>query len=87
MINQHPEPCLISFLQALTIYGLAALMAYATGVESDWVKIAAIAWMVARLLYSLFYIANIPVGRSLMFAIASLSGWTLFGLSILQVLN
>ena len=73
--------------EALTIYGLAALMAYATGVESDWVKIAAFSFLVARLLYSVFYIANIPLGRSLMFAIGSLSGWTLFGLSILQVLN
>ncbi len=73
--------------EALTIYGLAALMAYATGVESDWAKIAAIAFLVARLLYSVFYILNIPVGRSLMFAIGSLSGWTLFALSILQVIN
>ena len=73
--------------EALTIYGLAALMAYATGVESDWAKIAAIAFIVARLLYSVFYILNIPVGRSLMFAIGSLSGWTLFALSILQVIN
>lgn len=73
--------------EALTIYGLAALMAYATGVESDWAKIAAFSFLVARLLYSVFYIANIPLGRSLMFAIGSLSGWTLFGLSILQVLN
>ena len=28
--------------EALTIYGLFALMAYATGVESDWARIAAI---------------------------------------------
>ena len=73
--------------EALTIYGLAALMAYATGVESDWAKIAAIAFIVARLLYSVFYIANIPLLRSAMFAIGSLSGWTLFALSILQVMK
>ena len=73
--------------EALIIYGLAALMAYATGVESTWAKIAAIAWIVARLLYSVFYIINIPLGRSLMFAIGSLCGWTLFGLSILKVMN
>ena len=71
--------------EALIIYGLAALMAYSTGVTSDWAKIAAIAFIVARLFYSVFYIANIPIGRSLMFAIGSLSGWTLFALSILQV--
>ena len=73
--------------EALTIYGLAALMAYATGVESGWAKIAAIAFIIARLLYSVFYIANIPLLRSAMFAIGSLSGWTLFALSILQVMN
>ena len=73
--------------EALTIYGLAALMAYATGVESDWAKVAAIAFLVARLLYSVFYIINVPLGRSLMFAIGSLSGWSLFALSILQVMN
>ena len=71
--------------EALTIYGLAALMAYATGVNSDWARIAAIAFCVARLFYSVFYIANFPIGRSLMFAVGSLSAWTLFGLSILQV--
>ena len=73
--------------EALTIYGLFALMAYATGVQSDWAKTAAIAFLVARLLYSVFYIVNIPLGRSLMFAIGSLCGWTLFGLSILQLIN
>ena len=36
--------------EALTIYGLAALMAYATGVTSDWAEIAAIAFLVARAL-------------------------------------
>ncbi|MDJ0569003.1 MAG: MAPEG family protein [Pleurocapsa sp. MO_192.B19] len=73
--------------EALIIYGLAALMAYATGVDSDWAKIAAIAFCIARSFYSVFYILNIPLGRSLMFAIGSLSGWTLFVLSILQASN
>lgn len=72
--------------EALTIYGLAALMAYATGVDSNWARIAAIAFCVARLFYSVFYILNFPIGRSLMFAVGSLSAWTLFGLSILQVI-
>ena len=71
--------------EALTIYGLAALMAYATGVTSDWAEIAAIAFLVARALYSVFYIINFPIGRSLMFAIGSVCGWTLFGLSILRI--
>ena len=47
--------------EALTIYGLAALMAYITGVTSDWAKIAAIAFIIVRLLYSVFYILNVPL--------------------------
>lgn len=71
--------------EALTIYGLAALMAYSTGVNSDYARIAAIAFLAARALYSVFYIINFPIGRSLMFALGSLCGWTLFGLSIWQI--
>jgi uncharacterized MAPEG superfamily protein len=71
--------------EALTVYGLAALMAYATGVDSEWASKAAIAFLVARSLYSVFYILNFPIGRSLMFAIGSISAWTLFGLSILRL--
>jgi len=73
--------------EALIIYGLAALMAYAVGVDSEWARNAAIAFLVARSLYSVFYIANFPIGRSLMFAVGSLSAWTLFGLSILKTMN
>ncbi|GAB4540603.1 MAG: MAPEG family protein [Pleurocapsa sp.] len=71
--------------EALIIYSAAALMAYVTGVESSWATIAAIAFLIARSFYSVFYIANIPILRSLMFAIGSVSGWTLFILSLLKV--
>ena len=71
--------------EALIIYSAAALMAYVTAVESSWAIIAAIAFLIARLFYSVFYIANIPILRSLMFAVGSLSGWTLFILSLLKV--
>ena len=71
--------------EALAIYTAAALMAYITGVESSWAQVAAIAFLIARSFYSVFYIANLPIGRSLMFAIGSLSGWTLFALSLLKV--
>ncbi|MFM6367467.1 MAG: MAPEG family protein, partial [Dolichospermum sp.] len=37
------------------------------------------------LLYSIFYIANIPLLRSLMFGIASFSSGTLFYLSLMQI--
>ncbi len=71
--------------EALIIYSAAALMAYVTGVDSDWAKIAAIAFVVARSFYSLFYILDIPLLRSLMFGIGSLSGWTLFAFSLLKI--
>ncbi len=71
--------------EAFTLFAPAALMAYVTGVDSSVASIAAIAFLVARLLYSIFYILNIPLLRSLMFAIGSLSYITLIVLSIIQV--
>lgn len=71
--------------EALIIYAAAAFMAYVTGVDSDWAKISAIAFLIARTLYPIFYILNIPILRSMMFAVGSLSGWTLFALSLLKI--
>lgn len=70
--------------EAFIVFSAAALMAYVTGVTSQIAIWAAIAFVVARLLYSIFYILNIPLLRSLMFAIASTSSATLFILSIIQ---
>lgn len=71
--------------ETFMIFAAAALMAYVTGVNSPIAAIAAITFVSARLLYSIFYIGNIPILRSLMFAIGSLSSATLFYLSIIQV--
>ncbi|MGK7893057.1 MAG: MAPEG family protein [Xenococcus sp. (in: cyanobacteria)] len=71
--------------EALTIYAAAALMAYVTGVESNWALWAAIAFLVSRLFYSVFYILDIPLLRSLMFAVGSVSGYVLFGLSLIAI--
>ena len=71
--------------EALIIFSAAALMAYVTEVESSWASIAAIAFLVSRLFYSVFYILDIPLARSLMFGIGSLASYTLFGLSLLQI--
>lgn len=71
--------------ETFMVFAAAALMAYATGVQSEWAAIAAIAFCVARLFYSVFYIANVPLGRSLMFGVGSLSTLTLFVLSLLSV--
>ena len=70
-------------LEAFAFFTAAALMAYVTGVNSTVAVGAAIAFLVARLFYSIFYIANIAVARSLMFAIGSVSIFTLFGLSLM----
>ncbi|MBW4476523.1 MAG: MAPEG family protein [Tolypothrix brevis GSE-NOS-MK-07-07A] len=71
--------------EGFMIFATAALMAYVTGVNSPIAVIAAIAFVAARLLYSIFYILNIPLMRSLMFAVGSLSWGTLMYLSIIQV--
>ncbi|WP_341527627.1 MAPEG family protein [Nostoc sp. UHCC 0302] len=70
--------------EAFMVFAAAALMAYVTGVNSSIAASAAIAFVAARLLYSIFYIVNIPLLRSLMFAIGSLGSGTLIFLSIIQ---
>ena len=71
-------------LEAFPIFAAAALMAYVTGVDSFLAEGAAIAFLGVRILYSIFYIADIPLARSLMFGIGSLCSFTLFGLSIVN---
>jgi len=68
--------------ESLIIFAPAALMAIATQVTSPWASSAAVAYLVARLLHSVFYILDVPIARSLMFAIASLASYTLFALSL-----
>ena len=68
--------------EALVIFTAAAFMAYVTGVESGWAKIATIAFLISRFLFSLFYIFDIPLLRSLMFGIGSASSLSLFILSL-----
>jgi uncharacterized MAPEG superfamily protein len=70
--------------EAFMIFSVAALMTYVTGVSSPLAVAATIAFLVARLLYSVFYILNIPVLRSLMFGIGSLGSVTLIVMSIIQ---
>jgi len=73
--------------ETFMIFAVAALMAYVTKVNSTVAVVAAIAFVVARLLYSIFYILNIPLLRSLMFAIGTLSSVTLMFFSITQASN
>lgn len=71
--------------EAFTIFAPAALMAYVTGQNSSLAIGCAIAFVIARFFYSVFYIANIPLGRSLMFGIGSFCSATLFVLSLISM--
>lgn len=71
--------------ESFMVFTAAALMAYITEVDTAWAGNAAIAYVVARLFYSIFYILNIPVLRSLMFGIGSAGTVTLMILSLQQV--
>ena len=68
--------------ESFMLFAAAALMAYVTQQDSIWVAGAAIAYLVARLLFSLFYILDIPLGRSLMFGVGTLCIATLMGTSL-----
>lgn len=70
--------------ESLMIFVPAALMAYITGVNSTLAVFAGLTYLVARLFYSVFYILNVPLLRSLMFAIATLCSGTLIVLSLDQ---
>lgn len=72
--------CFESFI----IFAVAALMAYVTGVNSELAAWAALSFITVRLLYSVFYILDIPLLRSLMYAIGLGCYSTLFVLSIMQ---
>ncbi|NJK69696.1 MAG: hypothetical protein HC789_21830 [Microcoleus sp. CSU_2_2] len=73
--------------ETFMLFSAAALMAFVTGLDSEAAGWAAIAFTIARLLFSVFYILNIPLGRSLMFAISSSCTATLFVLSLMTVNN
>jgi uncharacterized MAPEG superfamily protein len=73
--------------EAFMIFTAAALMAYVTGQNSSLAVGVAIAFIIARSLYSLFYTLDIPLARSLMFAIGSACSGTLFVISLLSANN
>ena len=73
--------------EALVVYAIAALSAVVTGVDSERAIYAAIVFLVARVLYSVFYIANIAPLRSLMFGVANVCNIVLFSLSVVAAQN
>jgi uncharacterized MAPEG superfamily protein len=66
-------------------FAAAALIAYVTGQTSQLVAGSAIAFVVARLFYPIFYILNVPLARSLMFGIGSISTVILLTISLLSI--
>lgn len=68
--------------EAFAIFTAAALMAIVSGVDSDLARLQVIAHVSARTLFPVFYIANIPALRSLMFGIGSLSAFALMFASV-----
>jgi uncharacterized MAPEG superfamily protein len=74
-------------IETFAPFAAAALAAYVTGVDSTTAGWAAIAFIVARFLFSVAYIANVPPLRSLMFGIGTASTITLFVSSITQSLQ
>ncbi len=71
--------------ETFLLFLAAALMAFVTGVDSEAAGWAAIAFPISRLLFSVFYILNVPLGRSLMFAIGSSCTFSLFYFSLMTV--
>jgi uncharacterized MAPEG superfamily protein len=70
--------------EAFAIFTAAALMTAVVGVNSEIVLWLVGAHLLARSLFPVFYILDIPILRSMMFALGSLSSFTLMGLSIVQ---
>jgi len=71
--------------ESVIIYTPAALSAYVVGVDSNIAIYAVIAYLIARTLYPIFYLTDLALGRSFMFAVANLSSFTLFALTFLKV--
>lgn len=70
--------------EAFAIFTAAALMAYVSGLDNETARLQVMAHVGARLLFPVFYIANIPLLRSLMFAIASVCAFSLMFASVTQ---
>lgn len=73
--------------EAFVLFTAAALMAYVTNVSNPIAAWAVVIFVIGRLLYPIFYILNVPIGRSFAFVLGSLGIATLIGLSLAQVSN
>ncbi|NES68356.1 MAG: hypothetical protein F6K24_25545 [Okeania sp. SIO2D1] len=73
--------------ETLILFTAASLMAYLTQQDSILAIGAAVAFLVGRFFYSIFYILNVPIGRSLMFVVSSSGTTILFILSLISINN
>lgn len=63
-------------------FAAAVLLTLFVGVNNSTVAIASLSFVAARFLYSICYIANLPLGRSLMFGVGTAATLTLFWQSL-----
>jgi uncharacterized MAPEG superfamily protein len=68
--------------ESFVLFVAAALMAYVSSADSGSVRLALVAYAAARLLFSTFYILNVPLLRSLMYAVGMAAIFTLMSESI-----
>ncbi|WP_192901145.1 MULTISPECIES: MAPEG family protein [Okeania] len=73
--------------ETFIVFTAASLMAYLTQQDSILAIGAAVAFVIARFFYSIFYILNVPIGRSLMFVVSSSGTTILFILSLISINN
>lgn len=70
--------------EAFALFAAAALSAHAAGVTSPLGTMAALLFLPARLLFSVFYIADLPRARGPMYLLGMLCIITLMTLSVLE---
>jgi uncharacterized MAPEG superfamily protein len=64
--------------ESFALYAPAALMGYAVGLPPEQVLSTAVIYLGSRVTYSLFYILNVPILRSLSWAISMSSIFSLY---------
>lgn len=67
--------------EALTIFGLAVVVAHLARADPGWSATAAVVFVVARILHPILYISDQAALRTLAFIVGLLSCLTLFGLA------
>ncbi|MGK7920034.1 MAG: MAPEG family protein [Trichodesmium sp.] len=73
--------------ETFILFTAASLMAYLTEQDSVLVTGVAVLFVIGRFFYSIFYIFDLPIWRSLMFVISSSCTAILFIMSLISVNN